>query len=133
MRRLVFSLGERLRLHRELCRVRRRTNRVLANRSIDRCILEGQSLENGQHNSTNINYFMNELREIFFGASEKEHMLEKHFDGAFNDIESSMDLVSQWVCQSWNYAAFDVLSPIDALLLRTGVLGVYERKNNSRI
>ena len=37
------------------------------------------------------------LGDTFFEACDKEHISEKYFDGTFNDIESSMDLVPKWV------------------------------------
>ena len=132
MRRLASSPGEGFRLHRELCRVGRRTNRVLANRTIVRCILKGKSVNNGQPNSTNINYYMNELGEKFFEANEKEHILEKHFNGAFNDIESSMDFFP--AMGFGNLGILQLLMffpPIDAQLLRTAVLGFTKGKTSA--
>ena len=76
MRRLAYSPGERFRIHRDLCRVRRSTNRTLVNWTVDRCILEGQSVKQGQSNSTNVSYFQNELGDEIFETSEKEYVLE---------------------------------------------------------
>ena len=68
------------------------------------------------------------MGQQFFEASEKEHILEKYFKGAFNDLDSIMDLVPDWVWQSWNSAALDVLPPIDAQLVRSVILGFSKAK-----
>ena len=70
---------------------------------------------------------MNEMGDKCFESSEKEPSLEKHSDGgAFNDIDSCMDIVPKRVWQSWNSAALDVLPPLEAPTFENSYFWIFE-------
>jgi hypothetical protein len=62
--------------------------------------------------------FINEKNEVLVTDDEKKDAIYDHFDNAFNDIESVLDLVPDWLEKRWNFAALDMLPSLNASILR---------------
>ena len=57
---------------------------------------------------TNVHCFVNSKCEVFATDDEKRGVMFDHFDNAFTDIESVMDLVPEWLDRRWIFAAMDM-------------------------
>ena len=75
--------------------------------------------------------FINEKNEVLVTADEKRDTIYDHFDNAFNDIDSVLDLVPDWLEKRWNFAALDMLPSLDASILREVALKFSKRKTSA--
>ena len=72
---------------------------------------------------------INEKNEVLATDDEKRDVIFDHFDNAFKDIDSVLDLVPDWLEKRWNFAALDMLPSLDASILREVALKFTKRKN----